>query len=113
MRKTSKQWPEKAEVSLGLSLKADISLRHSLKGLRNNFLKKRYKTSHKAERPQEYNMQIPNPQSERQKDSDYSIPLSFAGTVSNSCAGFVTFAVSSGCGCATRAWKEIRVRFRQ
>jgi hypothetical protein len=42
--------------------------------------------------PEDCSMQRPKPKSERQKDRDLSIRLNFAGTVSNSCVGFVTFA---------------------
>jgi hypothetical protein len=43
-----------------------------------------------AECPQDCNWQRLKPKSERLNDRDRSIQLSFAGTVLNSCAGFMT-----------------------
>lgn len=53
---------------------------------------------HSTESPQEANTQRPKPKSERQIYSNHSIWLSIAVTLSNSCAGFMTVAVSSGHG---------------
>lgn len=64
------------------------------------FLRKRHTMNHNAGSSQECNKQRPKPKSERQNDSDHSIQLCFAETVSKICAGFITF-VSSGYGCAT------------
>lgn len=41
------------------------------------------------------------PKSEGQSDSNCNIQLSFAATVSNSHAGFMTLTVPSGQGCAS------------